>query len=126
MPIDASMSDEADLRRMTRVDEVVADLQQARTVRILVLDSCRDNPLAEDLKRSIGLTRAASLQRGLARIDAPQGMIVAYATQAGGTAADGTDRNSPYTGAFLRHIERQDEIGTIFRRISADVYERTK
>src|ERR1700674_3427260 len=126
MPVDAKLSDEADLRRMTRVDEVVADLQQARTVRILVLDSCRDNPLAEDLKRSIGLSRAASLQRGLARIDTPQGMIVAFATQAGHTAADGTDRNSPYTAAFLRHIETPDEIGTVFRHVSADVYEATK
>jgi uncharacterized caspase-like protein len=126
MPVDAKLSDEADLRRMTRVDEVVVDLQQARTVRILVLDSCRDNPLAEDLKRSIGLSRAASLQRGLARIDTPQGMIVAFATQAGHTAADGTDRNSPYTAAFLRHIEAPDEIGTVFRRVSADVYEATK
>lgn len=126
IPIDAKLSDEADLRRMTRVDEVVADLQQARTIRILVLDSCRDNPLAEELKRSIGVSRAASMQRGLARIDTPQGMIVAFATQAGKTAADGSGRNSPYTGAFLSHIETPDEIGTVFRRVSADVYEATK
>jgi formylglycine-generating enzyme required for sulfatase activity len=126
IPIDATLSDEADLRRMMRVDEIVVDLQKAAKVRILVLDSCRNNPLVEDMKRSIGLTRAASLPRGLARIDAPQGMIVAYATQAGATAADGTDRNSPYTQAFLRHIETQEEIGTIFRRVSAEVYEATK
>jgi len=126
MPVDAKLTDEADLRRMIRVDEVVADLQQAKNLRILVLDSCRDNPLAVDLKRSIGLTRAASMQRGLARIDSPQGMIVAYATQAGRTAADGAGRNSPYTEAFLRHIEAPDEIGTVFRRVSADVYEATK
>ena len=126
MPVDARLADEADLRRMTRVDEIVADLQQAKNLRILVLDACRDNPLADDLRRSLGLTRAASLQRGLARIDAPHGMLVAYATQAGHTAADGTERNSPYTAAFLRHIEVPDEIGVVFRRISADVYEATK
>ena len=126
MPVDAKLTDEADLRRMVRVDEVVADLQQAKSLRILVLDSCRDNPLADDLKRSIGLTRAASMQRGLARIDSPQGMIVAYATQAGRMAADGAGRNSPYTEAFLRHIEAPDEIGTIFRRVTADVYEATR
>src|ERR1700674_3350044 len=112
MPVDAKLSDEADLRRLTRVEGGGAARQRARTVRILVLDSCRDNPLAEDLKRSIGLSRAASLQRGLARIDAPQGMIVAYATQAGRTAADGASRNSPYTAAFLKHVEAPDEIGT--------------
>jgi urea transport system substrate-binding protein len=125
-PIDAKLIDEADLRRMTRVDEIVADLQQAKNLRILVLDSCRDNPLAEQLKRSIGASRAVSIQRGLAKIDSPEGMIVSYATQAGRTASDGNGRNSPYTTAFLKHIEERDEIGTIFRRIAGDVYESTK
>ncbi|WP_334403185.1 tripartite tricarboxylate transporter substrate-binding protein [Bradyrhizobium sp. AZCC 2289] len=125
-PVDADLKDEADLRRMTRVDEIVSDLQQAKNLRILVLDSCRENPLADQLKRSIGSTRALPLQRGLARIDSPQGMIVAYATQAGRTAEDGVGRNSPYTASFLKHIEEQEEIGTIFRRVSSDVYEATK
>lgn len=125
-PIDAGLTDEADLRRMVRVDEIVSDLQQAKNLRILVLDSCRNNPLAEQLKRSIGTTRAIPLQRGLARIDTPQGMIVSYSTQAGSTAEDGDGRNSPYTESFLRFIGEKEEIGTIFRRISSDVYEKTK
>jgi uncharacterized caspase-like protein len=126
MPVDAKLTDEADLRRMARVDDILADLQQARNLRILVLDSCRDNPFTDQLKRSIGLTRAASLGRGLARVDAPQGMIVAFATQEDRTADDGKGRNSPYTTAFLKHIETQGEIGTLFRRISTDVYEATE
>ena len=125
-PIDARLTDEADLRRMVRLDDMVADLAQAKILRILVLDSCRDNPLAEELRRSIGTTRALQLQRGLAKIETPQGMIVSYATQAGRTAEDGDGRNSPYTAAFLKNIETQEEIGTIFRRVSADVYEATK
>jgi tetratricopeptide (TPR) repeat protein len=125
-PVDVKLTDEADLRRMTRLDEVVADLQQAQNLRILVLDACRDNPLAEQLKRSIGTTRALTLQRGLAKMDSSEGMIVSYATQAGRTAIDGTGRNSPYTAAFLNHIEESDEIGTIFRRIASDVYDSTK
>jgi hypothetical protein len=125
VPVDAVLTDEADLLRMIKVDEVVADLEQAKTLRILVLDSCRDNPLAEELKRSIGPTRAVSVQRGLAKIDSPEGMIVSYATQAGRTAEDGSGHDSPYTTAFLKHIDEQDEVGTIFRRIAADVYETT-
>ena len=125
MPVDAKLSDEADLRRMARVDEIVADLQLAKNLRILVLDSCRDNPLAEELKRSIGATRSATISRGIAKIDSPLGMIVAYATQAGRTADDGKGRNSPYTTSFLKHIEAQEEIGTVFRRVSADVYAAT-
>ena len=110
-PVDTKLKDEADLRRMTRVDQVVADLQQAKNLRILILDSCRDNPLAEQLRRSVGKTRAVVIGTGLAKIDAPQGMIMAYATQAGQTAEDGTGTNSPYTAAFLEHIEKQEEIG---------------
>jgi Caspase domain/YARHG domain len=124
VPVDAKLTDEADLRRMERVDDLVADLQQAKTLRILVLDSCRDNPLAENLKRSIG-KRGGSIQRGLAKIEHAEGMVVSYATQAGMTAEDGQGRNSPYTAAFLKHIEAPEEIGIVFRRISADVYAAT-
>jgi uncharacterized caspase-like protein len=125
MPTDVKLTDEADLRRMTRVDEIVEDIRQAKSLRVLVLDACRDNPLAEQFKRSIGKTRAVQSPQGLARIESSQGMIVAFATQAGRTAADGTDRNSPYSTAFLKHINAQEEIGTIFRRISDDVYAAT-
>jgi hypothetical protein len=123
MPVDATLVDEADLKRMTRVDEILDDLQQAKNLRILVLDSCRDNPLADSLKRSIGLTRGASIQRGLTKIEAPTGTIVSFSTQAGRTANDGDGRNSPYTAAFLKHIEEQNEIGDVFREISSDVYD---
>jgi uncharacterized caspase-like protein len=123
VPIDAELRDEADLRRMARVDEILADLQQAKNLRILVLDSCRDNPLADDLKRSIGLTRGASIGRGLARMESLDGTIISYSTQAGGTAEDGEGRNSPYTTAFLKHIADKEDIATVFRRISANVIE---
>ena len=125
VPVDARLNDEADLRRLVRVDDVIADMQPAKNLRILVLDSCRDNPLAEQLKRSIGTARSTSIGRGLAKIDSPEGMIIAYATQSGRTADDGDGRNSPYTTAFLKNVEAKEEIGTIFRRISADVYQTT-
>jgi hypothetical protein len=123
IPVDMTLSDEADLRRATRVDDVLDDLKQAKNLRILVLDSCRDNPLADELKRSIGRTRSGSIQRGLAKIESPDGTIISYSTQSGRTAADGDGRNSPYTTAFLKHIEDKDEISTVFHRISADVYD---
>jgi hypothetical protein len=123
MPVDATLTDEADLKRFVRVDEIVNDLQQAKNLRILVLDSCRDNPLAETLKRSAGTTRAASIGRGLSKVEAPRGTIVSFSTQSGQVAADGVGRNSPYTTAFLKHIEQPQEIGDVFRDISSDVYD---
>jgi uncharacterized caspase-like protein len=126
IPVDAQLRDEPDLRRMARVDEILADLQQAKNLRILVLDSCRDNPLADQLKRSIGSTRSASVGRGLARMESPDGTIISYSTQSGRTAEDGNDRNSPYTTVFLRHIEDKDDIATVFHRIGAGVYQTTQ
>jgi hypothetical protein len=126
MPVDATLHDEADLRRLTRVDEIVANLKQAKNLRILVLDACRDNPLADELSRSMEASRGLTVDRGLARIIPPSGMIISYATQAGRTAADGLGRNSPYTMAFLKNIETPEEIGTIFRNITSDVYSATE
>jgi hypothetical protein len=123
MPINAKLDDEADLKRFIRVDDIMNDLQQAKNLRILVLDSCRDNPFPEALKRSLGSTRGASVRHGLSKIDAPLGTIVSFSTQAGQTADDGTGRNSPYTAAFVRRIEEPKEIGEVFRDISADVYQ---
>jgi hypothetical protein len=126
VPIDAEVRDEADLRRMARADQILADLQQAKNLRILVLDACRDNPFAEDLKRSIGRSRSANVGRGLAKMESPDGTIISYATQSGRTADDGSGRNSPYTGAFLKRIVEKDNITAVFQHIGADVYENTK
>jgi uncharacterized caspase-like protein len=123
MPIDAKLDDEADLKRFLRVDDILGDLQQAKNLRILVLDSCRDNPLAENLRRSLAKTRGVSMPRGLNKMEAPLGTIISFSTQAGQTAEDGKGRNSPYTSAFLRHIEEKHEIGDVFREISTDVYD---
>ena len=111
---------------MARADEILADLQQAKNLRILVLDACRDNPFAEELKRTIGQGRGVNIGRGLAKMESPEGTIISYATQAGRTANDGDGRNSPYTTAFLKHIHDKDNITTVFQSISAGVYQDTK
>jgi hypothetical protein len=126
VPVDAELRDEADLRRMARADQILADILQAKNLRILVLDVCRDNPFAEDLKRSIGRSRAAIVGRGLAKMESPDGTIISYATQSGRTADDGSGRNSPYTGAFVKRILEKDNVTAVFEHIGADVYENTK
>jgi hypothetical protein len=53
-------------------------------------------------------------------------MIVVYATQADEVARDGGGHNSPFTAAFLKEIQEPGlEVGTMFRRIGADVYAAT-
>jgi hypothetical protein len=82
MPLDAALHDQANLRRLTRVDDIGANLKQAKNLRILVLDAYRDNPLAEELSRSMEASRGLTVDRRLARIIPPSGMLISYATQA--------------------------------------------
>ena len=123
MPVDAKLEDDLSLNfEMTRLDDVLQGLDQSPGVRILILDACRNNPLSDRLVRR-ATTRDLASTRGLARIDRSQGMVVAYATQANEVAADGKGRNSPFTAALVRRIGEPDlEIGTMFRRVAADVY----
>jgi Caspase domain/PAN domain len=125
-PVDAQLHDESDLRRWARVDDILDDLQKAKTLRILALDSCRNNPLAEEFKqRSIGRARGVNIGSGLAKIENVEGTIISYSTQAGRKAEDGKGRNSPYTTAFLSHIEDKEDIAVVFSRISAAVLQNT-
>jgi formylglycine-generating enzyme required for sulfatase activity len=47
-----------------------------------------------------------SADQGLARMDAPMGSFIAYSTAPGATAADGTGKNSPYTLALTKAIQK--------------------
>jgi hypothetical protein len=75
----------------------------ARRLALVVLDACRDNPLANSIERVNG-TRGAT--RGLAPVE-PVGsnLLVAYATKDGHVASDGTGAHSPYTTAILEALK---------------------
>src|SRR5215813_10746528 len=126
MPVDARLEDEYSVNyELTRIDDVLFALSKAHGVRILILDACRNNPLAERLS-SRRANRDFVPTRGLARIEAPRGMVVAFATQSDQIAADGVGRNSPFTGALLKEIEAPGiEIATLFRRVAIDVSQAT-
>jgi Caspase domain len=129
MPTDAQLEDEISLRyEMVSLDDVRAGLERAGGVKIMILDACRNNPVLDRLKRRMtGMTRNVDTVRGLARIAGAQGEVVAYATAADQVAADGSGRNSPFTAALLKRLaEAGLEIGTMFRRVAADVTEQTK
>jgi hypothetical protein len=89
MPIDARLEDEYSINyELTRIDDVLFALSKGRGM------ACRNNPLAERLS-SRGANRDVAQTRGLARIEAPRGLLVAFATQSDQVAVDGVGRNSP-------------------------------
>ena len=108
---------------MMSLDDIRAALDRARVIKIMILDACRNNPVADSFRRRVsGGTRNVDATRGLARVERMQSMVVAYSTAADAVAADGTGRNSPYTGALLKRLgEAGLEIEIMFRRVAADV-----
>jgi uncharacterized caspase-like protein len=128
MPTDAELEDEISVRYQTvGLQDVTAALDRANGVKIMILDACRNNPLADRLQKAVaGAARSIVTTRGLARIDKAQGMVVAYATAADDVAQDGQGRNSPFTSALLRRIQEPGlEIEMMFRRVAADVNAQT-
>ena len=124
VPVDAELEDEISVRyQAVALDDISAALSRAAGVKIMILDACRNNPLANRVNRSaFGGTRSGEAVRGLARIDKSEGMVVAYATAADNVALDGTGRNSPFTTALLNRMREPGlEIEMMFRRVTADV-----
>ena len=122
VPVDARLERDVDVRFETvTVDDLLVSTTGA-SLRLVILDACRNNPLARSMQRTAA-TRTVS---GGSFADLNENLLgnetlVAYAAAAGTTAADGRGRNSPYTAALLSHLETPLEIGLLFRRVRAAV-----
>ncbi len=105
------------MRALDRVD-------REKGVKIIILDACRDNPLARQIfyaERSLG-----GVGPGLARIDSAQQTFIAYATIHDHVADDGEGRNSPFAAALIKHIKTPGlEIASLFQRVTNEVYKQT-
>ena len=124
-PVDLRLETRQDLRR--RAIELGAVLEVMRSeANLVILDACRNNPLAGQLARSLGSSRAVAASRGLAPVKSARGTLIAYATEPGAVAADGAGDHSPYTQALLAHIETPGlSVNDLFTRVTASVLSST-
>jgi uncharacterized caspase-like protein len=84
-------------------------MRQGARFKIVVLDACRNNPLAEDLKESAARDVSSAIGRGLARDTGPGwDFLISFSTQPGNVALDGDGRSSPFAGALVRHLSAID------------------
>lgn len=124
LPVDAKLDSERDLDfEALRVDFVLRQMELERSDKtsIVFLDACRNNPLARNLARTMG-TRAASLGQGLAQVEAGVGTFVAFSTQPGNVALDGTGRNSPFASALAKRIAEPGRgLGSLMIEVRKDV-----
>jgi uncharacterized caspase-like protein len=127
IPVDAKLETEEDLAfEAVDVALVLKQLEREPRVNLVFLDACRDNPFAQKLARSMGLTRNLAIADGLARIDSGIGTLIAYATQPNYTADDGTGDHSPFTEALLNYIETPGlEVRQVLTRVRQNVLDAT-
>ena len=116
VPVDAKITRESDVAIETmRLADMMKELEPLPTsLRIVILDACRNNPFTA-IQKSTG--------KGLAMVDAPTGTLVAYSTAPGQEAQDGGSKgNSPYTAALVEVIRQPNlQIEQMFKSVRVKV-----
>jgi len=123
VPTDADISREVDVE----IDGVSADLvlkQMAYAdsrVNIVILDSCRNNPLARDY-------RSAAASEGFAEIRTkPKGTFIAYSTAPGEVAVDGNGSHSPFAKALATAMQQPGlDLPGVLQQVRQDVLAATE
>lgn len=98
IPVDARIVVEQDVKSMGfDVNRLLGRLDNANNgLNIVLFDACRNNPFARSWR---------SIEAGLAKMDAPAGTLIGYATAPDSVAADGLGRNGTYTKHLLREMK---------------------
>jgi hypothetical protein len=103
VPVDAKLERDTDIYdEAFSLDRILVAVEPAKQLRLVILDACRDNPFARNMKHSVA---SRSIGRGLAKIEpASPNTLIAYSAKAGSTAQDGDGKNSPFTTALAQHL----------------------
>lgn len=125
IPVDAKLQRDRDAEiEAVKLDTILSVTENARLLRLVVLDACRNNPFAAQMQRSGGGSRG--IGRGMSAIEPTMNSLVVYSAKAGTTAADGGGVNSPFARALARRIvEPGREINLLFRQVRDDVLAET-
>ncbi len=120
IPVDARLQTDRDVQfEALPLDQALSAVEGARKLRIILLDACRENPFARQMRRTVA---SRSIGRGLARVEPDGGTLVAYAAKHGEVALDGDGANSPFVTALVRHLATPGlEINKLFRLVRDDV-----
>ena len=127
LPVDARLEDETSLDfEAVQVNFILRQMSRDTGVRLVFLDACRDNPLANAFGKSSGLSDVSS---GLAEIQVEsdgEGTLVAFATSPNEVAYDGAGDHSPFSSALLAHLgEANLPLTAAMTRVTGDVVKAT-
>lgn len=124
IPVDARLAADRDVEfEAVPLDRVMNAVSGAKRLRLVLLDACRDNPFANQMRRSVA-TR--SIGRGLTNVEPEAGTLVVYAAKHGQVALDGDGGNSPFVTALTKRMRTPGlEVRRLFDYVRDDVLEIT-
>lgn len=99
IPTQASIESAYQIKhKALRVQYVIDGMKEKHAgLNLLILDACRDTPFPNASR--------GGASKGFSRMDAPDEMLISYATAPNQTADDGDGAHSPYAQAFLDSLE---------------------
>jgi tripartite-type tricarboxylate transporter receptor subunit TctC len=125
VPVDARLESARDLNfGLVELDKVLSSLDDPKRANIIILDACRDNPLA---RRFASKTRSGAVGAGLAAYNAlGTGTLIAFSTAPDKVAEDGRGANSPFTKGLIKHMRTKGlEVRQMLTRVRSDVAKET-
>jgi len=95
--VDAAVEGEDDVPLQSlNLNQVLELMEDSKTrLNLVFLDACRNNPFVRSFR---------SAANGLARVNAPSGTLISFATRPGQVALDGTGKHGVYTEHLLREM----------------------
>ncbi len=119
IPIGSTITSESDIElESLDVIRVLGKMDDAGNgFNIVILDACRNNPFLKSFR---------NISAGLAKLDAPTGTLIAYATARGSIAMDGDGRNGIYTKHILLNLKKPGlAIEKVFKNVRISVQRET-
>ena len=126
IPVDASLKDAADMEvQAIKVDDILRQLRSKSKIQMIILDACRNNPFPrKDYWLRDQLIVAGG--SGLAQVTGSQNTLIAFATEPGAVAYDGSGDLSPFSSSFSRRaLAPNQEIRSVMAAVRRDVVKTT-
>jgi uncharacterized caspase-like protein/curli biogenesis system outer membrane secretion channel CsgG len=118
--VDADIESEDDVTLQSiDLNRMLDGLAESKTrLNLVFLDACRNNPFTRSFRSSAA---------GLAKVDAPSGTLISFATRPGSTAYDGDGTHGLYTEHLLRHMNVPDvPVELMLKRVVSGVKKESK
>jgi len=126
VPVDAVLKRDRDVDdEAVSLDRILDSVEQAKQLRLIILDACRDNPFAKTMIRT-SAARALTTRGLIAAAPTSSNTLIAYAAKGGSTADDGNTGHSPFTTALLAHLTTPGlDVRQAFGEVRDDVLKAT-